>query len=385
MYFNVKRNSVLALIAWLTITSAVYAVSSSASYKITSDILEQGGQSASSASYKLLGKARDRQLSVQTSASYNLNAGFLRSAYFSGVSPVLAPVVIAITPSSASNTGTVNITNLGGANFQPGATVTLSKAGQTSITATNVTVVNAGKITCSFDLTGAAGGAWDVTVANTDGRSGSLAGAFTVTLAAPTVTSISPNLGNNNAVVTINNLAGSNFRSGAAVKLTLAGQTDITATSVIVVSATQISCQFDLTNKTAGFWDVVVTNSDGQSGALTQGFNVQTPSIVVTKPLQSSQPVFNPGKGPTTLSFSLGRATDEQGNPITVTVYVYNIRGERVYQTSFLAKAGDNSVVWDGLTAFKSYLSPGVYIIQLIGQSGGHATQLSEMKLIVNQ
>jgi len=74
----------------------------------------------------------------------------------------------------------VHITNLAGAGFRSGATVRLKKSGQTDILATSVSVVSANKITCDVDITGAATGAWDVRVTNSDGKSDTLAGAFTI-------------------------------------------------------------------------------------------------------------------------------------------------------------------------------------------------------------
>ena len=84
--------------------------------------------------------------------------------------------------------------------------------------------------------------------------------------AGPTVTGITPATGVNTTTVSITNLAGTNFASGATVKLNQTGFSDIAGTSVTVVSATQITCSFDLTNKIAGTYNVVVTNSDGQAG-----------------------------------------------------------------------------------------------------------------------
>ncbi len=375
------KRSLCLLLALLLLTPAVcLAASSSASYKISAEALNGGGISASSASYKTLGSVRDRQLSVQSSTSFTLNAGFLRSAYFSGVSPVLAPVVISITPNSAVNTGTVAITNLGGANFQPGAAVALSKAGQTNINATNVVVVNAGKITCTFDLTGAAGGAWDVTVTNTDGRAGSLAGAFTVTFAAPTVTSITPVSGTNNGPVNITSLAGANFRAGAVVRLTQTGQNDIVATAVTITS-TNLTCTFDLTGKASGLWDVTVTNSDGQSGTLPAAFKVETPTVSVTKPVVSSANPYNPSTGTTSINYSLSKDAN-------IVIYVYNIRGERVWQ--YVAPAGsaggavgDNSVAWNGfMTSFGGFAPEGVYIVEVTSTDGGFHV-LSRTKIAV--
>ena len=365
----------------MTLSCQVLALGSSAHYRITAEIIDAGARSAASASFRVLGKARDQQVAVQSSASFVLSSGFLKSSYFGVITPILAPIVIIVAPNSGVNTGPVNITNLGGANFQPGATVRLSRSGQTDINATNVTVVNAGKITCTFDLTGAAGGAWDVTVANPDGRSGSLPSAFTITYAAPTVTSITPASGTNNGSVKITALAGTNFRAGAAVRLTLAGQSDIIATSVAVPAPASITCTFDLTGKASGQWDVAVTNSDGQTGTLAAGFKVETPTVSVIKPVVSSANPFNPSVGKTSINYTLSKDAN-------IVIYIYNIRGERVWQYNAPAGSGggttgDNSVVWDGLTAFQSFASEGVYIVEVTSTDAGGFHVLSRTKIAV--
>jgi len=98
-------------------------------------------------------------------------------------------VVTSITPASGVNTGTIHITNLAGGNFKVGTAVELTKSGQTSIAATNVTVVSETQITCDFDLKGAVIGPWNVAVANPSAPSGILANGFTV--AAPALPDIS--------------------------------------------------------------------------------------------------------------------------------------------------------------------------------------------------
>jgi hypothetical protein len=99
---------------------------------------------------------------------------------------------------------------------------------------------------------------------------------FTVpgTVSGPTVTSISPgSVMEGTTSVSIDNLAGANFASGATVRLEGNGLT-INATNVKVVSSTQITCDFDLTGATAGSYDVVVRNPDGKEGRLSGGFSV---------------------------------------------------------------------------------------------------------------
>ncbi len=226
-----------------------------------------------------------------------------------------APTVTSITPSSGVNTGTVHITNLAGTNFQTGATVKLTKLGQMDIPGTSVTVVNSNTVTCDFDPTGAATGQWNVVVTNPDSQSGTLPNGFTLNPSptAPTVTSITPGSGPNTGTVHITNLAGTNFQTGATVKLTKLSQSDINAPSPIVVSSSTITCEFDLTGAATGQWNVVVTNLDSQSGMLANGFTVNAggmfvylPLVIRCFPLQPSlDSIDNPdGDGVYTVSWS---------------------------------------------------------------------------------
>jgi hypothetical protein len=208
----------------------------------------------------------------------------LQSGSYLGGFTVLnpAPTVTSLTPASGPTGTTVSITNLAGTGFLSGATVRLTKTGSSNITGTSVTVVSATQITCQFNLAGAATGAWDVVVTNTDQQSATLVGGFTVLNPAPTVTAITPSSGNRGWPVSITNLAGTGFASGATVKLTRTGSSDIAGTSVTVVSATQITCQFNLVGATIGTWNVVVTNPDLQSGTYTNGFTVNSPAPVLS-------------------------------------------------------------------------------------------------------
>jgi len=359
------------------------ASSSSASYIITTDILDSGGINSSSTSIKLTGKARGLELSLQSSVNFIIGAGFLRSAYFSK-KIIFAPIVTSISPNSALNTGPVDITNLAGANFQTGATVKVSRSGHTDIFATNVSVSSSNKITCTFDLTGKSSGAWTVIVTNPDGQSGSLASAFTISIAAPTISSITPSSGLNNAsILNITNLSGSNFRAGAAVKLSMVGQSDIIAGNTVVESASKITCQFNLLGKTVGLWDVVITNDDGQSATLLSGFKIESPSIEIIGPVVSTANPFNPSSGPTKIKYTLSKDTD-------IIIYVYNMRGERVWQWVSPAgnnggKTGVNEVVWDGLTSFNSVASFGVYIVEITAKSDGSYRSLGRTKIAVTK
>lgn len=165
----------ICLVAMLP--SEAIGASSSASYRITTEVLDSGAEFATSSSYRLLGKSRERQLELLTSSSYGLGEGFLRSAYFT---TIFAPLVVGIiTPDRGPNSKPITVT-INGANFQAGATTKLSMAGQSDINGTSITVVSSTEITCVFDIGGVELGAWDVTVTNPDTKYGTLPGGFTV-------------------------------------------------------------------------------------------------------------------------------------------------------------------------------------------------------------
>jgi hypothetical protein len=174
----------------------------------------------------------------------------------------------------------VSVTNLAGTNFRSGATVTLEKSGQTRIIARSVVVASPTKITCKFAIpANASTGGWDVVVTNRDGTSGMKAAGFSITAgtlpAAPTITGITPSTGKTGTTVSITNLAGTNFRSGATVKFQKIGQSDLVANSVVVSGSTKITGKLAIPpHASTGSWDVVVTNTDGTSGRKAAGFSI---------------------------------------------------------------------------------------------------------------
>ena len=119
---------------------------------------------------------------------------------------VVTPTVLSIAPTSGPTGGGTAVT-INGANFAAGATVTIG-----GVAATGVSFVSSTRLQAT---TGArAAGAADVTV-TVDGRSSTLASAFTyVTLPPPTIGSISPVSGSTTGGTTVT-VTGTNFASGA--------------------------------------------------------------------------------------------------------------------------------------------------------------------------
>jgi hypothetical protein len=166
-----------------------------------------------------------------------------------------APKVTSIAPSSGPASGGKSVT-ITGTGFLAGASVSLG-----GTAATGVKVVSSTSITAT---TGAhAAGTVSVVVTNSDAQSGTLSNGYTY-VAAPAVTSISPNAGSPNGGTGLT-ITGANFLSGATVSFGGAAATGVTVSSNTSINATTPA-------HAAGAVDVVVTNPDGQIGTLTGGY-----------------------------------------------------------------------------------------------------------------
>jgi hypothetical protein len=355
------------------------AASTSANYQLVTEAVSVGTARCSSANYAVYGIARHRQLSVSSSTNFSIGEGFLRSIYFTAV--IFKPMVTAITPSSGNNNEKVTITDLSGANFVSGASVKLSKTGQVDITATDVVVASTSKITCIFDLNGATAGLWDVTVTNSDGRSGTLPSAFKIGYPAPTVTGVSPEKGINTETSLTVAVAGNYFRSGASIKFSKTGEGDIIGEGVLIESSSKLTCRINISGKTIGQWDVTVTNDDSQSGTLAQAFKIEAPALESTGPIEISRPAAslpNTVLTQTAIKYNITKDAD-------IIVNVYNMRGEKIWSYNAPAgteggKVGTNQVVWDGITAFKGVASQGVYFLHVTAKVDGQWKVINKVK-----
>ncbi|MFA4860768.1 thaumatin family protein [Methanoregula sp.] len=221
-----------------------------------------------------------------------------------------APTVTGITPSSGQNTTTVSITNLAGTGFYGIPTVSLSRTGYSDIPTTGVTVVSANKITCNFNLVNQLPGSWNVNVINPDGQEATLSKGFTITnpsAPAPTVTSITPSSGMNTGSVSITTLAGTGFYGTPTVSLSRTGYGSIPATGVTVVSASNITCNFNLADQASGSWNVNVINPDEQEATLSNGFAITSP-VPTTPPTPAPDSGDTGGKGGSSSGYTVATA-----------------------------------------------------------------------------
>ncbi|MBI2834822.1 MAG: IPT/TIG domain-containing protein [Acidobacteria bacterium] len=192
-----------------------------------------------------------------------------------------APAPQTITPNQGSTAGGTFVT-INGAYFVAGATVLIGK-----VAATNVVVVDSNTITAftaprAPDIV-------NVIVTNPDGQSGMIYHGYTyvagVPAPAPIVQSVNPNQGSTAGGTPIT-ITGLYFANGAIVSIGGAA-----ATNVQVLNSTTITA---LTGpRSAGTFNVLVTNPDLQSGALLNGYTyqAQVPAPTVTRVLPLEGPV----------------------------------------------------------------------------------------------
>jgi hypothetical protein len=223
----------------------------------TSRIITQDGDIAedkqvnSTGSYSATG-------AIGSSAAWVMQMATFRASGQTQPPPNPAPTVTSITPNTGTSTGGTAVT-ITGTGFLSGATVSIG-----GTAATGVTVVSSTSITATVPAHGA--GAVNVSVTNTDNQTGTLTNGYTYTAAnpAPTVTAVNPNTGATTGATAIT-ITGTGFLSGATVRL---GGT--AATGVTVVSSTSITAT--TAAHAAGAVSVSVTNTDAQSGSLTNGY-----------------------------------------------------------------------------------------------------------------
>ncbi|MCU1257256.1 MAG: hypothetical protein JWO80_141 [Bryobacterales bacterium] len=198
----------------------------------------------------------------QYSVSVTTSAGTTGTVPFSVSASSTAPSLTSITPGTGAQGTPTNIT-LTGTGFRSGATVGVSGSG---VTASNVVVVSATRITATLTInSNATAGAHGLSVSTTGGTSGAVPFTVNVNPALPHLTSATPSSVMQGGAVNVI-LAGTNFIPGARVGV---GGSGVTASNVVVVSATQITATLTASSTAAaGPHNVSVATSGGMSGTV---------------------------------------------------------------------------------------------------------------------
>ena len=206
------------------------------------------------------------------------------------------PVITTVAPSSGYNTSIVSVA-ISGTKFVSGLQATLVN-GSTILSGT-VSGFAATKFTCTFPVTGAPAGLYNLTVTNPGGPNATKPNSFTVLSpgTVPTIIDFSPTSGVNTAALPIV-VNGTNFRAGATVTITN-GTTTKTVTGT-QVGSTKLKCSLPLTGLPIGSYDLIMRNTDGSSVTLPGAFFVTNPDPTITtlSPLSG----YNTGPIPVTIT-----------------------------------------------------------------------------------
>jgi len=203
--------------------------------------------------------------------------------------PASKPQIKGISPDSGMAGTSVSITDILGDGFKSGASLKLVRSNSPNISATNVDVLSLTHMSCTFPLpSDTTTGIWDIIVTNPDGQSARYSNAFTVRVnsAVTTTTTTPPPAGINITSIDPTSafsgdykpvtVYGSIFKDGITCKLTKSGNADILALPAPRSSETQMQCYFTIPSGSYGTWSLVLTNTDGTKGTLSDGFTVNS-------------------------------------------------------------------------------------------------------------
>lgn len=211
-----------------------------------------------------------KTLKVDQLVSGTATAASKSNAFRVGFTPVISGVAPATLVADTGGTLTVS-----GTKFEAGATVTLSRSGETNVSPTTTSVAADGlTITAQFAADAERRlGTWTLTVANPSAGTSATFTTLSVTgAAAPSVSTVSVDeIGQGISGVGVV-VTGSGFYKGAAVAYSGSG---LTVSSLTRVSSTQL--QFNLAandSAATGAQSLTVTNGDGQQTTVANAIEV---------------------------------------------------------------------------------------------------------------
>ncbi len=231
----------------------------------------------------------------------------------------VAPTVTSITPTEGSKSGNDTVT-ISGTNFRADSVVYINGS---ICTAANLSGVP-NSISCQTPLDSTPAGTpnlVDITVTNTiDGQTSSaLTSAFQYN-DAPLLTSVSPTFGPVAGGTSLT-LYGNYFNQANSLPEVKVGANY--CNSVTLVSATEMTCTIESISHVAGFSDIVLTASDGQSVTLSSAYEyISPPTISDTTYSSPYTPWY--AKNSTAVSFTINGTNFRSGLSVAGATCSYN-------------------------------------------------------------
>jgi hypothetical protein len=208
--------------------------------------------------------------------------------------------IYGIFPTSGPATGPVQV-HIQGFGIDPAASARLTRVGAPDIVGYSTSVDPDGqRLTTTFDLTGQPGGLWNLVVRHPDGATSSWPYAFTI-IAGAQVSSIQPNFGYDTGAVPVE-IHGVGFTPGMSVRLVRGAASIQASTPSIDPSAQSLTTSFNLLDRPAGLWDVVVQNPGTSPASLLSAFQIRLgPHITTVTPSYAAndgvKPIRIDGRG----------------------------------------------------------------------------------------
>jgi len=273
------------------------------------------------------------------------------------------PKVEWITPTTVMR-GQIMKGNILGYGFINGASITLKKAGQAGIPLPQsyITYWGNNRLTVAGLIPGGTpAGDYQVIVTNQDLQYS--VDNVTLKIVAgtpPTITSVSPvNQQNDQAAcpLTIN---GTGFSGTPTVKL---GST-ITATDVVVVSSTQLTCTANIDGVNTACYDITVTNPDSGTTTLQHAFTVVSP--ILTSVSLTADPVAPRAVGSTIKISAISTSNAAYGIDYEYHVRYYNTAMQIWVDNTLAGFTPDTDYLWTPTEALNYYL----YVIAKVRGTG---------------
>ena len=217
-----------------------------------------------------------------------------------------------ISPNSVPSGGMRQFTINGAGFWGKNIKARLARDNWPDIWGSNYSVQDDNNFTCTFDLSNAGQGPWNLYVQADGSDWAFLQNALQITQNPPVLKYVVPNEVTR-GVVHLSDVHGYNFDKYAKVRLKKMGSQEIIALNTTALSSEQLTCDVDLRNAALGAWDVIVQNPDGQSSALRGGLTVVENKPVVNAVQPDAGP---PGTRVTVTGTAFG---PEQGSS-TVTI-----------------------------------------------------------------
>ena len=175
-----------------------------------------------------------------------------------------APTLSQIDPASGSTAGGTPVTITGTGFLATGSTTVRFDA----VACGDLVVLDSTTLTCTTPARALAG-AVDVTITNPDAQSDTLAGGYTYTYPAPTLSQIDPASGSVNGGNPVT-ITGTGFQDSGITTVTFDG---VPCSNLVVVDSTRITCTTPA--HAAGTVDVGIENPDGQQATLVAAFTYE--------------------------------------------------------------------------------------------------------------